>query len=168
MMKAFLLCCILTLPFSGHAANASDVKIVFLSEDVANGYNHRGGTPELLGPLENYVSSKHPENFVSFDVKKLLQHRVEPYYIFNKTYCGPIGKILGANTFVMARLVPVKTSSKPRLEQYNIQVKVYSALTGVEKTLMKKNNIETSEFNSVFSGNYEALFRSILDVASDK
>lgn len=65
---------ILAFAYCVPAAQAGSIpKIVFLPEDVSVGYDHRGGTPQLLSKLEEYIATRAPQNYVKLDIQK---HRV--------------------------------------------------------------------------------------------
>ena len=68
-------------------SDSTKVKVTFLSQDVAEGYDHRGGTPLLLEDVEKYFKENFKENYIKYDPAKLMKNNVEPYYIFNKKYC---------------------------------------------------------------------------------
>ena len=148
-----------------HAAVAGSIpKIVFLPEDVSGGYDHRGGTPQLLEKLEEYVASHAPQNHVMMDIHKLLKKDIRPYYIYNKKYCKPIGTVLGANVFVMARLVLVKQAVRYGEDQYDIQAKAFSSETGREIELLRSKNVRGADFVTLIEGRENDLLKKILTV----
>ena len=129
-------------------------KIVFLTEDVANGYVHRGCTPELMDNLITIFKKEYPDKYVKYDLQKLLNNKIKPYNIFNKKYCKKIGEILNANVFVMSRLVLVGHDEKGECtgDLYNIQIKVYSKILENETTVFSHDSIPAYNFDSLFVG----------------
>jgi hypothetical protein len=82
-------------------------RVTFLTPDVADAYDHRGCTPNPTEALSAYTAKAEPSRYVPYDLRKLADAKVEPYYIYSRRYCGAIGRALGANLFVMTRLVRV-------------------------------------------------------------
>jgi|GEM_PF-5492998 len=143
-------------------------KVVFVAQDVADAYDHAGCTPDLLRILKISFKRKHPDMFVNYDVKKLMNNDIGPYYIFNKKYCDKIGKILGANIFVMSRLVLVGHDEKGKCEGdlYDVQVKVYSRINEKETMILKLSKVPVYKFDELFEGKEEEYIRKILEAGS--
>lgn len=143
-------------------------KVVFLTQDVADGYDHMGCTPDLLKILKTSFNKQHPNMFVNYDVKKIMKNGIGPYYIFNKKYCDKIGKILDANIFVMSRLVLVGQNEKGECDGdlYDIQVKVYSKINEKEKLIVKLNKVPVYKFDEIFRGKEEEYIKKILETGS--
>jgi hypothetical protein len=151
--------------FSGTAAGASTPKIVFLPQDVSGGYDHRGGTPDLLGGLEKFVAHRVPRNYVKADLRKLLRAGVKPYYIYSGRYCEPIGRVLGANVFVMARLTVVSQAPRPADEVYDVEAKAFSSETGREVELVRAQSVRSADVATLTEGREDDLLRKILSIA---
>jgi len=144
---------------------SSKVKVTFLSQDVAEGYDHRGGTPILLEDVENYFRENFKENYIKYDPAKLMKNNVEPYYIFNKKYCIPIEKFLGANTFVMTRLEIIKPAKKYISEDtYKVYVKVYSSLTGKSEIIYKNESVKSDTLKAIFKNKEKVIIDKIFNV----
>ena len=151
--------------FPGTAAGASTPKIVFLPQDVSGGYDHRGGAPDLLGRLEKFVASSVPRNYVKADLQKLLKAGVEPYYIYAARYCEPIGRVLGANVFVMARLTVVRQAPHPADELYDMEAKAFSSETGREVELIHARSVRSADVARLTEGKEDEILRQILSIA---
>lgn len=143
-------------------------KVVFLTQDVADGYDHAGCTPDLLRILKDSFNKIHPEMYVNYDLKRLMKNGVGPYYIFNKKYCDKIGKILGANIFVMSRLVLVGHDEKGECEGdlYDVQVKVYSKINEKETMILKLSKVPVYKFDELFQGKEKEYIKKILGAGS--
>ena len=146
--------------------DSSKVKVTFLTQDVADGYDHRGGTPILLKSVEKYFKEKYKENYIKYDLTKLMKNDVKPYYIFNKKYCTPIEKVLGANTFVMTRLEIIKPAEKYIFEDiYKVYVKVYSSLSGKSEIIYKNDNVKSDTLETIFDDKEKVIVDKIFKVA---
>jgi len=143
-------------------------QVVFLSQDVADGYDHSGCTPDLLSVLKKYFKKQYPEKHVEYNVKKLMDKGVGPYYIFNKKYCQKIGEVLGANIFVMSRLVLVGHDEKGECEGdlFDVQVKVYSKINEKERIILKQSKVPVYKFDELFRGREQEYIKAILDAGT--
>ena len=126
-------------------------RAVFLTQDVTEGYDHRGCTPVLLKKLINNFKKLHPDKYVAYNTSKLMKNDVGPYYIFNKKYCKKIGELLGANIFVISRLVLVGHDEfgECKGDLFDIHVKVYSILNDKEITIFKENKVPVYKFDDL-------------------
>jgi hypothetical protein len=146
--------------------DSTKVKVAFLTQDVADGYDHAGCTPKMLDSLEQYFKDHYKPNYIPYDISKLMENDVEPYYIFNKIYCEPIGKVLGANTFVMTRLELINRGEKLCSEDiYRVFLKVYSSLSNKSEVIYENDKIKSDSLKTIFRNNEEAIIDKIFLVA---
>ncbi len=143
-------------------------KVVFVAQDVADAYDHMGCILHLLGVLKKYFKKQYPEKYVEYNVKKLMDKGVGPYYIFNKKYCQKIGEVLGANIFVMSRLVLVGHDEKGECEGdlFDVQVKVYSKIYEKERIILKQSKVPVYKFDELFRGREQEYIKAILDAGT--
>ncbi len=165
--------CVLFFCFTIHAfsqeIDSLQIKIVFLSQDVAEGYDHRGGTPLLLAKVEQYFKENYPDNYLKYDLTKLMKNDVKPYYIFNRKYCSPIETVLGANTFIMSRLeIKYADDNLPTKDIYDIFIKVYSSLSGKSKIIFQQKNVVSKDIPELFEKRERELIEKVFNVAMDK
>lgn len=140
-------------------------RIVFLPEDFPGGHDHRGGSAALLVHLERYVARHAPASHVRFDLRRVLRAGVEPFYVYAKRHCRPIGDVLGANVFVMARLTVVEPSSFPAEERYDVEAKAYASETDREVRLLRARRVRAKDLRTLIEGKEEELLARILSAA---
>ncbi len=144
----------------------NDAKVVFLTQDVAEGYDHRGCTPPLLKKLIENFENQHSEKYIYYDVTKLMENDIGPYYIFNKKYCKKIGELLDANIFVMSRLVLVGHDKlgECKGDLFDIHVKVYSNQNDKELTLYKESKVPVYKFDNLPINRDDEYITKILEI----
>ena len=149
------------------------VKILFPSQDDYNGYTGSGNgcdfPGELLGPLERFVASSSPQNYVRYDIARLNRRGVPGlYYVYSPSACKKLRKYFQANVFVMARLALLKcqelTDGTTR-SWYDVEAKLYSVESGKEKILFRQHNVSRDQIDGFLRGREAQLFRVIAEVA---
>ena len=152
-------------PSSIHAKQA--IKIIFLPESVAGGFDHAGPMP-LLQPLEDYISKEYNQYYVPMKLGRLIKKNILPYYIYNKKYCKPIKKELGANTFVMAQINFSSGLTSIDARRFDVEVKVYTFLNKKEMILFKKDNMKIDDVDDILKGKEQLITNKILTFVKEK
>lgn len=143
-------------------------RVVFLTQDVAEGFDHAGATPDLLEPLKTFVRKEYPNSIVPLDLHRLLDAGIKPYYIYNKRYCAPIGRELGANLFVMSRLVMTGPTAQRGDFLYTVEAKAYSSSTGRESVFLSAERVAGANLQGLVIGREQELWQAILAVAQEQ
>ena len=140
------------------------LKVVFLTQDVADGYDQAGYTPDFVRKLENYFKKNYPEDYVKYNIPLLLKKNVGPYYIFNKKYSKPIEELLSANAFVMTRLVLEGHDEKGECkgDLFHIKIKVFNSLKDTEEIIFDQKAIPVYKFDEIIEANLNHLIDKIL------
>ena len=146
--------------------DSSRVKVVFLTQDVADGYDHAGCTPEMLENVEQYFIEHYKSNYIKYDITKLMENNVGPFYIFNKKYCIPIEKLLGSNTFVMTRLELIERGERFCYDDlYKVRIKIYSSLSNKSEIIYENQKVKSDTLNSIFVNKEDLIINKIFKVA---
>jgi hypothetical protein len=145
-------------------------RLTYLTPGVSDHYDHRGCTPNPTKVLAEFTAAAHPEFFVDYDIQKLLAAGVEPYYIYDRRYCAPVGRVLQANLFVMTRLNLVGVGPKGECvdDLYDVELKVFSSETQRERVVYRASRVSTQDLPRLFKGNEKGLLAEILAVAQQE
>ncbi len=120
-------------------------RITFLTQDAPGGWDHAGYMGYVLEPVEAFVRECCSSSFVPYDLGTLIKADVAPYYIFSKSYCEPIGKILSANLFVMTQVDLLSSTASTNPWKFNIRAKAYSSVSGRELPIFEAKEVTKEE-----------------------
>ena len=141
-------------------------QITFLTQDATpGGWDHSGCCEYVLKPLEDFVRLQHSSEFVPHDLGRLIKQDVPPYYIFNKRYCEPIGRVLGANLFVMTQATLLNMSAPMDRWKFNIRAKAYSSVTGRELPIFAIDDVSIGEAQATVEQELKSILRDLRMVA---
>jgi hypothetical protein len=140
-------------------------KIVVLIPNYVDGIDHKGCIDLPIQFLEQFIEQYHPLEYVRLDKKKLREENIEFFYIYNKKYCKPIGRVLKANLYLMTNIKMVKQNSNNCLDiTYDIEMKVYSDVTQKEKILVRYKDVTIDAFQENIKPQMENLFLEIIEL----
>jgi len=143
------------------------LKIVFLTPDVAEGYDLRGCTPDIAQQLIYYLKTQYPKEYVFYDVKKLIkQNENHTIYLFQniiKRSAISLMQIL----FLMFRLVKKDHDDKGECigYLYEIKIKAYSYISKKEIFVFAAQNVPAYKFADHFKGKEEDIFAKIKTIS---
>ena len=100
-------------------------------------------------------------SFVPYDLGRLIEQNVPPYYIFNRRYCEPIGQVLGANLFVMTQAKLLNIGEPDDRWRFNVRAKAYSSTTGREVHLFSADDVSIEESQAKVGQELERLLRTL-------
>ena len=144
-------------------------KILFPNQDDQNEHTGSGNgcdlPPQLLEPLERFVATSFPQNYVRYDIARLDTKHVQGlYYVYSKAACRRLRRYLSANVFVMARLVLRKCEFLPAgttRSWYDVEAKVYCLASGREAVIFRQRNVAREEVGNLLVGKEREIFQVV-------
>ena len=144
-------------------------KVLFPNQDDQNEYTGSGNgcdlPPQLLEPLERFVATSLPQNYVRYDIARLNRKHVQGlYYVYSKGACRRLRRYFPANVFVMARLVLRKCeflAAGTTRSWYDVEAKVYCVASGREAIIFRHRNVAREEVGKLLVGKEHEIFQLV-------
>jgi hypothetical protein len=171
--SALLVLCTLAVIAPAAVQLPETIKIIFPSQDDQNGYTGSGNGCDMPGqvllPLERFVASEIPQNYLRYDLASLNRRGVPGvYYIYSKEACRKLLQHFPANVFVMARVKLRRCEELPdgsTRSWYDVQAKVCTIASGRETIIFRQQNVSRDQIAGLLRGKEHELFQSILAIA---
>ena len=150
--------------------------ITFPAQDDLNDFSCAGdscGSPDIiLEHFEKYVKKNAPGNYIKYDPYRISVKGGDNYlHVYSAKACRRLSKYVGANTFIMARvhLVSYKKDKdySPYNCRYDVEVKVFSMVTGKEKVLFRSSDVPLDSLADLLKGKEVEFWQAIIEVSKN-